>query len=401
MPSFVNPGLRSYTHRSTIGSSFGTGQSDAGEPMYGRVIDVVLDSTHPRYDSLGRSQALYGVFYQPLFVGDVEDHETDYNLRFAYCKQNSLRQIPIRNEIVQLEEGPAGAMIQERKDEGFVHDVFQKKIYWTSIVPVWNHPHLNIYPDVVRFDNGFEEVADMGENFEENRDIKPLQLSPGDVVLEGRHGQSLRFGGTKSQNGTSFSEDENNGKPYTILRNGQAKAEGNVCIEDIDNDDASIYLVSDHRVPISEAKHKFAAAVKMPPLAKDYKGKQIVANSDQIVINARENNLELAAKEHLSGNAKTVSLDGEDYLGLDADNIYLGAHAQKKLNPVLKGQEAIDLLNDAFGVINTFLGTIGKAPSEPYSWVAVATLAAGVADTSLKSILARINSIKSSKVYTE
>lgn len=401
MPSFINL-KNSYTGLSRLSPAYSEeGSGGSSNPMYGRVVDVVLDSTHPRYDSLGRSQALYGVFYQPLFENAVEDLENSYGVRFAYCKQNSLRQIPIRNEIVQLEVGPAGAQIQNRKDKGYELNVYQEKIYWTSIVPVWNHPHLNIYPDVNRYESGVKEAASIGSDFEENRDIKPLQLSPGDVVLEGRHGQSLRFGGTKSQNGTSFSEDESNGKPYTILRNGQAKAEGNVCIEDIDNDDASIYLVSDHRVPISEAKHKFAAAVKMPPLAKDYKGKQIVANSDQIVINARENNLELAAKEHLSGNAKTVSLDGEDYLGLDADSIYLGAGAQKKTEPVLKGQTTVTFLTHTFEILTGFLNQLKQAPSEPYSWVSVAALAAGAAESGLKGVLAGINDTKSSKVYTE
>ena len=45
----------------------------SSKPVYGRVVDVILDSTHPRYDSLGKSQALYGVFYQPIFEGAVED----------------------------------------------------------------------------------------------------------------------------------------------------------------------------------------------------------------------------------------------------------------------------------------------------------------------------------------
>lgn len=398
MPSFINPGVKSYTRLNHVSHYVPDEISESSR--FARVVDVILDSTHPKYKELGGSQALYGVFFQPLFGRNVEELDVDFNLRFAYCKQNALRQIPVRTEIVELEVAPASAGIQERKDEGFVHNVYQEKIYWTSIVPVWNHPHLNMYPDVRQFETDVKEVANLGDDFQENMAIKPLQLSPGDVVLEGRHGQSIRMGGTKSKVG-SLSDDKSNGRPYTIIRNGQAETSGNVCVEDVNRDDSSIYLTSDHVVPLEEASRKFSGAKKQPELAKDYKGKQIVVTSDKVTVNARKHNVVLSAKEHLAENAKSVSIDGEDYVGVDADKIYLGTHAQKELNPVLKGQETIDLLNDAFNTISSFLQILGAAPSEPSSWVAVAHTEAKVAQTSLKAALARINSIKSKKVYTE
>lgn len=402
MPSYVTRGKNSYIGKTNLSPAYSEEVQQAGSNsvMYGRVVDVILDSTHPRYKQLGGSQALYGVFYQPLFARAVEDLEEGFNTRFAYCKQGALRQIPVRTEIVQLEAGPAGAGVQERDDEGFKTNVFQEKIYWTSIVPIWNHPHLNIYPDTVRYRAGVEEVASLGDTFEENVAIKPVQLSAGDVILEGRHGQSLRFGGTKGTAG-SLSDDTNNGYPYTILKNGQADTTSAVSVENIDEDGASIYLVSNHNVPLTEANHKFAAALKPPKLEKDYKGKQIVANSDQIFINARKDNLELAAKQHLSGNAKTVSLDGEDYLGLDATKVYLGAHAQKESDPVLKGQVTVDFLTDVLNSINALLGVMYGTNAEPYVWTGTVKGAAGVAQTNLKACLARINSLKSKKVYTE
>lgn len=397
MASFVTPSLLSHTYR-TPGVAGGAG-GGGNSPLYGRVVDVILDSTHPRYKALGGSQALYGVFFQYLFSGEVESSTNVPDVNFAYCKQNSLRQIPIRNEIVQLEIGIAGAGIQDRKEENV--NVYQEKMYWTSIVPVWNHPHLNIYPDVVRYQEGNSEIVSLGNDFLEDENVKPIQLSPGDVVLEGRHGQSLRFGGTKSSNGTSMSDDESNGKPYTILRNGQASTPGNVCIEDINADDASIYLVSDHRVPLVEANDKFKAAVTPPSLAKDYRGKQIVVNSDRVMVNAREENLGLSAKKHLCANAKEVSIDGEKYIGLDADKIYLGAAAQKELQPVVLGQRTVDLLNNLCTALETLIKIMSISPNEAYSWVSTVKTAATATVQSLMSIKSELDSIKSKKVFTE
>lgn len=392
MPSFVTT-----TGRNGLSGGYPTlnGGSPSGEgTRYGRVVDVILDSSHPRYLNMGAEQALYGVFYQPLMERQPEDLPEKFSLRFAYCKPTTLRQIPIKNEIVTLEEGLSGLGVEERGS-----NVDQSRIYWTSIVPIWNHPHLNIYPDTWKMEHEGIEYADLGPDFEENRAIKPLQLNAGDVSLEGRHGQSLRFGGT-----TSFPNEvtkkDTNGYPYIIIRNGQASTNSSTCVEDVNKDAASIYMTSNHQVPISEANRKYAGATTAPGLAKDWKGKQIVLNSDRVVVNAREDNLVFSAKKHASINAKTTSIDGEDYVGVDAKAVYLGVDAQTKINPVLKGQETVDLMKDLWNAVATFLNGISK-PAAPPAWVANAAAQAAIAYASIKSTLARIDSIKSKKVYTE
>ena len=396
MPSFINTGMSSHLAGSILENT-----SKVVQPVqnvwYGRVVDVILDNSHPQYVRMGGSQALYGIFYQPLFQGSPSSYDNieKESLRFAYCQQNSLYQIPVKSEIVTL---TAGFSALGSEDQG--GNVNSEKIYWTSIVPVWNHPHLNPYPDTLQFTATKQTSVDLGSEFKENSSIKPLQLSTGDVALEGRHGQSLRFGGTVSKAG-SLSNLDSNGKPFTILRNGQAQAAGSVCVEDINRDDASIYLVSDHKVPLLEANRKFAAAKKPPKFAKDYQGKQIVINSDQVVVNARKDDLELAAKQHLGINAESVSIDGENYLGLDASEIYLGSGAQDRRQPVLKGQDVVDLLNDAFGAINNLLQLLANTSGEPSVWVTAAKTAASSTLVSLQSTLARINEIKSKKTFTE
>lgn len=396
MPSFVTPVHQSRVGMSTSVQARSEAESTSEGGFYGRVVDVILDSSHPQYQRMGGTQALYGVFYQPILERskpDANKTEKDY-LQFAYCKQNALRQIPIKSEIVSLAVGLASLGVEDRGS-----NVDQEKIYWTGIVPVWNHPHLNIYPDTYRMQNKGQDVVDLGPDFEENSAIRPLQLNAGDVVLEGRHGQSLRFGGT-----TSFPNEvtkkDSNGYPYTILRNGQATTKASTCVEDVNGDAASIYLTSKHQVPIVEANRKYAGAVKAPGLAKDYKGKQIVANSDQVVINAREDNLILSAKKHASINAKSTSIDGDDYVGIDGDAVYLGVDAKTKSNPVLKGEETVILMKDLWNALNTFLSAIAK-PAPPPAWVPDAAAQAAIAAASIKSILARIDSIKSKKVFTE
>lgn len=359
---------------------------------YGRVVDVILNMSHDRVKSLGGTQALYGVFYQPLFMASPEDLANDYGTRFAYCGQQTFRQIPIKGEIVQLENKLAASVSESE----FNHDGNVFRTYWTAIVPVWNHPHLNFYPDTVEL-NG--KNANLGKDFKEDISVKPLQLNAGDVTLEGRHGQSLRFGGTTSDL-SPLADSKNNGKPYTILRNGQKVTQGDTVFEDINDDDSSIYLTSDHKVPITEANRKFKGAKKAPDLAAKFQGKQIVENSDRIVLNAREDNLTLAAKKHASVNADTVSVDGEKYIGLDAAKIYLGTDAQQEKEPVLLGDTTTTHLATLYKGLQMPFNTLATTlPSTP--WEAAAILAFREVVSLLKNRESNLPTLKSHKVFTE
>lgn len=377
--------------RPTTSTAYPTQGSD-NVANYGRVVEVIYDPSDKRLDKLGGTQALYGLFYQPLFQAAEEELKYSYARRFAYCGCQTERRLPVKGEIVRLQEELAASVSEEDfKSDGSVY-----RTCWTEIVPLWNSPHHNAYPDIP--DQG---KHDFGKDFKENEKVKPLQLNPGDVTLEGRHGQSLRFGGTKSSLSPIAKEDVN-GKPYTILRNGQADADGNTCLEDVDKDDSSIYLTSDHKVPITEANRKFKAAKsgEIPEVAKNYQGKQIVVNSDRIVINSREDNLILSTKKHASLNAKTVSIDGEEYVGLDAKKIYLGNHAVMRENePVLLGKTTTDHMKQFYNSLKTTLQPLSKAGQTPWEIAAVAAFSSliGLLDERINDL----PNLKSKKVYTE
>jgi len=390
----VSPGLsRKYANTSLTP---GTGDSDDAN-YYGRVVDVILDVSHPKIKSLGGTQALYGVFFQKLFTQDVDeerDEFEDYNTRFAYCGLTTCKQIPVKGEIVRLETKLATSNVEDDYNQ----DTLVPKLYWVEIVPLWNNPHLNLYPDT----KALEGLADLGPDFKENADIKPLQLCTGDTALEGRYGQSLRFGGTRSKLSPIATEGTNK-FPYTILRNGQAEASGDTSFEDINRDDSSIYLTSNHKVPLTEANRTFKGAKKVPELAGKYQGKQIVANSDRVVLNAREDNLTLAAKKHASINAASTSIDGEEYVGVDGKKIYLGSFAQEESEPVLKGQVSVDFLKELYQILYTFFNTQGTslASAGSTAWEKAASVPFTMAGTQLQTLFTRVDSLKSKKVYTE
>ena len=78
-----------------------------------------------------------------------------------------------------------------------------------------------------------------------------LFRSEGDNILEGRLGNSIRLGST-SKPLNPWSQNGENSDPIIIIRNGQYNNINdetfNPNIEDINNDDSSIYLTSNQNI---------------------------------------------------------------------------------------------------------------------------------------------------------
>jgi len=94
--------------------------------------------------------------------------------------------------------------------------------------------------------------------FQERPSIKPLLPYEGDVMVEGRFGNSIRFGSTISgshePNNWSLETSQSIGNPITIIRNGQSTTveeqnlQSNHILEDINKDNSSIYLCSEQQI---------------------------------------------------------------------------------------------------------------------------------------------------------
>src|SRR5574344_18509 len=379
--------------RTSLGTS-----SKAGR--YVRVLKVILNESDMSSDGWkrwGYSQALYGLFYQELFVENKKDIENilqEEKRNFAYCGSQTLRRIPIKNEVVILDSVPDFPKSEERESTPV------PKVVWTDIVAGWNHPALNQYPDIIR--NG-KSSASTGDNFTESFNINPLQLCPGDTTLEGRYGNSLRFGGTWYSD-SPISKRDTNSKPYTILRNGQGiqKTRGDQTVyEDINKDACSIYLTDGQLVPLTQASVKHSAYNGSGPVQGSmYSGAQILLNSDRVFLNGKDN-IQIVAKSDIGISANEVNLDGKTQVSLDADNIYLGTNAQSKKEPCLKGTSTTDMLSDILDKFNMFMDTIMSAPPIPEGFVGVVKTGAAICKQQLSTYQSQLKKLHSTKIFVE
>ena len=110
-----------------------------------------------------------------------------------------------------------------------------------------------------------------GNDFVEQTELNNLQPYEGDILIQGRFGNSIRFGSTVNPKEPeryikmpSWSEGQAGpGAPINILRAGQAPSQKNsrneYIIEDINGDKASIYMCSGQKIAVSLAHNQFDA----------------------------------------------------------------------------------------------------------------------------------------------
>ena len=363
------------------------GSSGTAGSNYVRVVDIIYDAFHPKYKDLGESQSVNGVFYREIGSPTEEDGD----LKFAYCNHANIKIMPLKGEIVTLVSRPT---------ELRTSDPNATKVYWDAIVPIWNHPHHNAYPDTNQTQ---DSNNDFDKDFEELGNISPLQNFPGDITIESRHGSSIRFGGTKFES-NEFTDNSNNGQPFTLIRNGQKenKKGTDPIVETINEDKSSIYLTSDHTIDLEEANTKRDAWSEAPETANKFKGAQVIINSGRLYFNAYDEHALFSAKEGIGLNAKTVSLDGEEYVGLDAKKIYLGVAALKReQEPVLKGETTAKWLEDWLGQFEQLVKGIATAPPAPPVFAAKLIAIANAILPIVPVLKNRIPNLKSKKVFTE
>ena len=254
-----------------------------------RVTDIILDPSHDRFEDYGQYDSIGTIFYTENLNKSNPNTDSTARPLFSFVKN-----YPLINEIVLI-------MSSGDKDNKISK-------YYFPIVNIWNHPHHNALPYLEQFgasSNDYEQniarqVEDgstninLGNYFQEKLNIKPLLPYEGDTIIEGRFGNSIRFGSTNiSDKIDTFNEWSNTGElgdPITIIRNGQSDQlddKGWIHnIEDVSNDASSIYMTSNQQLsnfkvvaPLDPELNSFGANLVTEPtvqeqLTGDYKTPQ-------------------------------------------------------------------------------------------------------------------------------
>ena len=328
----------------------------------GRVTDIILDENHPDFIKNGEWNGVGNIYYK------VNNSIGSSGKQVAKPFNPQNKNFPLINEFVLLFQLPNSNIGEDSSSNSY---------YYTNTVSVWNHPHHNAYPDLLdgvdddaqsqdyqstesgsvrRVTDGSTEInlnspSNPSQNtFVERTNIHPLMPFMGDLLYEGRFGNSIRLGGTAKSNSiynNNWSINGENGDPITIIRNGQpgnSSNEGWLPItENLKNDLSSLYLTSYQRLStFSVASENYSSYITPPSPPSQWVEPQIALSSNRIVLSAKTDSILLSSQKSigLSTNG-SVNIDSKSYY-TNCNDIKLGS--KDATEPVLKGDITVDIL---------------------------------------------------------
>ena len=418
----ISNSTRGVTPVPNVGNALDKINTLKGQMVAARVIDIVLDEKHPKFDNVGQWNGIGAIFYEFLNqsgTGNVQN--------FALPYDSQIKTYPLVNEIVLLFSLPNQQMGQNTANQSY---------FYLKPLGVWNHPHHDAYPNLTENNNNQQQNTDYQstENgsvrrvtdgstdinlnspvnpsqntFVEKTDIHPLMPYMGDSLLEGRHGQSLRFGSTaKSQSeiNNNWSTAGTNGDPITILRNGQPTKVSDrgwiPIVENISQDLSSVYLTSYQKIPFSIANENFVSYTTPPTLPAQYTNPQVIINSDRVVINAKNDSVLISGQNSvgISSNG-SVNVESTSEINIASKLTRLGNKSANQ--SVLRGDETVAYLK----ILITELQNIAEALKVVQDWPGgaptpnpVVLTAANSALQVFENVYNEIDSIKSKIVKT-
>ena len=300
-----------------------------------RVKDIILDNTHPKFKQYGEWNGIGTIEFEAITVnsgGDIKNPIATPLIPY-------LKNYPLVNEIVLIFQLSNRDINQADNSTSF---------YYLNPLSLWNHPHHNAYPNIIHStqipesqqksyqdieDGSVRRVTDnsteidlnspkIGGTFVEKTNIHPILPYAGDIIMEGRFGNSIRLGNTSKSKGGIKNNwsggSSKNGDPITIIRNGQPKdstEEGWIPLaENINKDLGSIFLTSTQNIPLNTDINSFPAiSSDQPATLGAYNKNQIILNSGRLVFNTNSDHLILNSQ-------KSIAISSVEDTGLYSKN---------------------------------------------------------------------------------
>ena len=216
------------------------------------------------------------------------------------------------------------------------------QLFFTTQLNLFGNPNFNTQhgisvgkkKDTLSSSDGIDDLPnsddrgiETGHYFKKMDDARKLLPNEGDVIIEGRFGNSIRIG--------SDIRNENEESPNMIFSVGHTiEGDTKVPIEEkIDTDSSSVYLTSNQEL-------NFTIGAESQLIPAPYDGKQILLSSNRIILNTKEggdilfssnNNVGISAVKEVVIESPTTKIGGTDA----TEPIVLGDTLESKINDIL------------------------------------------------------------------
>jgi hypothetical protein len=327
------------------------------------VIQVIYNNNNP--------ELLYGIKFK--FVGSITPTRQEGIVAIP-LNINNIR-IPLVGEIVLICNtiSPESSYFNIKNTYYYIDIISLNNSISNNSLPMLSSYDINTSKDssseYQKNQQGVTNKQDqpkVDENFNENTVQKPLQIFAGDALLQGRNGQSIRFG-TQPKNKSIYSAtpnyyDSSDLKcPITIIRNtftnnNKTGKINDFEVENFTEDDNIICLASSQKLKFTQVETPLDI-IKKNNLISWQEEKwgvtpQILISSGRVICNATKQEIMLFAKKGIGLTSNgSISIEGKDNITINANKIELGMTANEAM---VFGNQLITWLQQFI----TILGTI-------------------------------------------
>ena len=290
----------------------------------------------------------------------------------------NIKNYPLINEVV---------LILALANKEYQNNYNSLTFYYLSPINLWNSPQVNPIPSPntntrpTTQNKGYLEVEatstpnqpssgsntnfKVGNYFVEKSNINPLYAYEGDFIIDGRFGNSIRFGNTVPIRVDSlpnnWSKTGGVGDPITIITNGlhnQSPSYDSIT-ENINTDKSSAYFTSTQQIPIEVASTNDYLSydnLTPPSLPNQYTGEQVILNSGRLLFNSSKDHILLSSGKSINLNAiESINFDTTGPIVMEGSEMYLGSSAA--FESAVLGDTLIDLLQGITSNLATSLNT--------------------------------------------
>ena len=265
-----------------------------------------------------------------LFAIHVRTYTSYYDNEFllALPANPSIKQIPLVGEHV---------LVFRTTNQESSKDQWRESWYYLPLVGVKAAINANRLPGLA------EELSDIdiekrkpGKTFE-SREVSPIQPYEGDLLIEGRWGNSIRFSSTIATNG-DYTVDRPwrgavSGDPIIIISNGRKNLiNKQFVVENIQDDQTSIYLTSTQSLPNLTTSNPVASDISISSFAKS----QLIGVADRIILKSKTD---------------SVIIDGKRSIEINAPTVYIGSTDRSNKEPMLHSTAVVSLLQKIVSMI--------------------------------------------------
>lgn len=361
----------------------------SGGMFKGIVTDIILNDQHPLFKDYGEWGCIGSVQFQPIdlkpssFLPSLPSQGGKKGLKLIAKPLTSNNIVyPTVNEI---------CFFFSINLDFSINSLNSIQYFYLSPLNLWNQPNSNFMPlqnftnqsdDQLEYETQVEsyqsnssplpppeEVINTNffpkdSEFNPSQDTfkeaptSPLLPFSGDVISQGRWGNSIRLGSTsippqiplKPLNDWSSTGD--NTDPIILIKNGistqNKTSDAKPITEKVNEDLSSIYCTSTQKIPIETINNKFTSySSHTPELPNLFNSPQVIINSDRLVFNAKKDHVLISGEKSIFlGANSSLNFNAGNNMVLECNDIKLGNNSATE--PLILGDTFLDNLDVVF-----------------------------------------------------